>query len=479
MKKIVCAFLAGLLAMLSLVSCVQDAGGTEAGSGGTGTTPAKARIVELTVDGVSQKLDSDRILYKLSGNETAIPVVKAELSEGEGTLNITQATSVPGTATVALNNEVKYTIMFETDFIYETSALQNTYHRLVSGKKLNVAYIGGSVTVGAFGSAGHSFASLTTTWLREHFPNAKINETNAGIGGTGCFPGAYRAYQHLHLDDANKLPDLLFMDFSVNDMYDGTSEKDIKGYAESILQTVYAANPYVDVVILIVGEQTTSNRPEPKAWREIAAHYNLPIVELTDRLLEDIRKEGKTWSYFVADSVHPNDNGYAKYASYIAELLQAELIDKQVSPFRCEMKTLPETTLSETVLQGLSFYEAYQMPLPFDSGFASQGPDLIDGGIVTSTAGATLNFSFSGTGLSLFLDNRAPFAAVIEYTIDGVQYEDIRVSQGDIPSLADGLEDGTHKVSLTVKSVSSGTFFIRRFLVRGNSARKALKIQTR
>lgn len=476
MKKTGIVLLAVLLAILPLAACGRNPNGTEVPSTASGGKE-KARIIGLTVDGVKQNLENTQIPYKLTGNEVRIPVVEAELSEGEGTLNITQATSIPGAATVALDNEVKYTIMLETDFIYETSALQNTYHRLVSEQKLNVAYIGGSVTVGAFGSAGHSWASLTTAWLREHFADAEIAENNAGIGGTGCLLGAYRAYRHLGLGSATKRPDLVFMDFSVNDMYDGTSAEDIKRYAETMLQTVYTANPYADVVILIVGEQTTSNRPEPKAWREIAAHYNLPIVELTDRLLADMRQEGKDWSYYIADVVHPNDNGYAKYASYIAELLQAELIDKQVSPFLQTEKALPETTLSGTTLHDLSMYEAYQMPVPADSGFQSVGPDLIDGGLAAKTAGATLNFTFSGTGLTLFLGNRD--SVVIEYTIDGVQYADLNVPDGILPSLADGLEDGTHTVSLRVKSVSSGTFMIRRFLVRGNTAQKAVKILTR
>ena len=217
MKKLGIALLAVLLALLPLAACGQDPNGGEPPTSEAGGKK-KARIVGLTVDGVSQSLKKTQITYKLTGKEVRIPVVEAELSEGEGSLTITQATSVPGTATVALDNEVKYTIMFETDFIYEASALQNTYHQLVSEKKLNVAYIGGSVTVGAFGSAGHSWASLTTKWLREHFTDAKITENNAGIGGTGCLLGAYRAVQHLGLASATKRPDLVFMDFSVNDM---------------------------------------------------------------------------------------------------------------------------------------------------------------------------------------------------------------------------------------------------------------------
>ena len=138
---------------------------------------------------------------------------------------------------------------------------------------------------------------------------------------------------------------------------------------------------------------------------------------------------------------------------------------------------MPETTLSDTLLHDLTFYEAYQMPVPADSGFRSVGPDRIDGGIAANAAGATLQFSFCGTGLTLFLGTADP--VVVEYSVDGMTYADIRVSDGILPVLADNLEEGTHRVSLRVKSVSSGSFLIRRFLVRGNTERKPVKILTR
>ena len=471
MKKIISILLAGVLLLLPLISCGKTTGDNGQDSA-TDTGSVQATITELTVDGVRQNLQNHSITYTLTGHEVRIPVVAAKKSGGEGELIIRQATSVPGTATVSLNG-VTYTIMLETDFIYEESKLQNTYRCLASEKKLNVAYIGGSVTVGAFADAGKCFRELTTGWLKEHF-DADITETNAGIGGTGCFLGAYRTIQHLRLDSETKRPDLVFIDFAVNDMYDGTSAEDIKCYGETVIREILRSNPYADIVILIVGEQWSLEREETKAWRELAAYYGLPVVELTQNLLDDIVKEKKSWNAFVADSVHPNTAGHEKYASYIANLLQAELIDKQVSPFRYEEKPLPETTLSPNVMRDLTFHEAFQLPVSADSGFASQGPDLIDGGIAAAAPGATLTFSFFGTGVSLFLGDNS--GVVVEYSVDGGEFREFKVSDGICPSLADGLEVGTHKITLRVKTLPSGSFFIRRILVRGNTERKNIKI---
>ncbi len=357
---------------------------------------------------------------------------------------------------------------------YEASALQNTYHCLESDGKLNVAYIGGSVTVGAFADAGKCYRELTTKWFKDNF-DAKIIETAAGIGGTGSFWGAYRAIEHLKLDSETERPDLVFIDFAVNDYYDGTSVEDIQNYADAMIREIYRANPYAEIVILIVGEQWTVNAASSEAWRAVAKHYNLPCIELVQRLLTDIQANNKTWEDYVADSVHPNTEGHAMYASYVAEFLQAELIDKEVNPHASIKKALPATGLGQKQLSDLGYYEVYRCFIPTSSSFSPYNvTDETGRGIATTKAGSMLSFSFSGTGIVLSLGTRDDI--VLEYTIDGVKYADVNLSGTDRVTLAEGLENKTHTVSICVKSITSGVFHIRRILVQGNTAREGIAI---
>ncbi len=474
MKKTVVFIMALLLLAIAITSC-KPSDGTQTDTEPHTGAQTGAKVTKLTINGKEQDLDDFTIEYTLCVDEVKIPVVAAEKSEGEGELIIEQATTIPGTATVTLN-EVKYMITFQSDFIYEKSVLQNTYHKLMSQEKLKVAYIGGSVTVGAFGDAGKSYRDLTTKWFRDHF-DAKIVETNAGIGGTGSFWGSYRITEHLNLDSKTACPDLVFIEFAVNDYYDGTTPENIKNYAESMIRTVYGANPYADIIILIVGEQTTvgENSDKTNAWREVAAHYELPIVELTESLLADMRENGKPWSYYIADVVHPNNNGYAMYASYIAELLQAELIDKMVSPFISNEKKLPATRLGTKELCDLSYHEVYQLSLPASSGFrAYNTTDETGRGLSANDVGASMHFSFYGTGVVLSLGSKD--GIVLEYTIDGKPYEDIHVSKDNSPILAEGLEEGTHTVSIRIKERTSGILYIKRILVQGNTQREGIRI---
>ena len=81
--------------------------------------------------------------------------------------------------------------------------------RLATPKdELRVAYLGGSITAAADG-----WRTLTTEYLRNRFPNTVVTEISAGLPGTGSDLGACR----LERDVLRHRPDLLFVEFAVND----------------------------------------------------------------------------------------------------------------------------------------------------------------------------------------------------------------------------------------------------------------------
>ncbi len=358
----------------------------------------------------------------------------------------------------------------------QKSALQNTYFSLTAQKKLNVAYLGGSVTVGAFADAGGSFREQTTAWLASHF-DATVTETNAGIGGTGSLWGAYRAIEHLKLESPTQRPDLVFLDFAVNDYYDGTLAQEVTLYAETLIREIYRFNPYAEIIVLIVGEQWTVNSDQANAWRAVAAHYELPVVELVQRLLTDIEAQNKTWQDYVADAVHPNNEGHAMYASYIAQLLQEELIDKKPELLVKKEKQLPSTALAPSTLQDLAYYETYRLPLRAGCGFAPCNvTNETERGIAASSVGASLRLAFFGTGLKLSLGS--PCSLTLEYSIDGAPYRELALTDRVTLALAEGLETGTHTVHIRIKAIASGSCHIRRLLVEGDTQRTGIVVHS-
>ena len=140
---------------------------------------------------------ADKILVGYKNSAGAI------VTEGVVTTEILEYTSV-------------YRNLPKGDYINERGNLANLKAKLDAGK-LNVSFLGGSVTVGAGSSGRGRWGSRVIDYLRAEYPDAEINELNVGIGGTGSRLGSFRLADDVIAQD----PDLVFVEFLVNDGYKG------------------------------------------------------------------------------------------------------------------------------------------------------------------------------------------------------------------------------------------------------------------
>jgi len=113
--------------------------------------------------------------------------------------------------------------------------LPNVLAKLKAGKEVRVGYLGGSITA----APGWRVKSLK--WLQEQYPAAKLSEINAAIGGTGSDLGVFRA-QH---DVLQFKPDLLFVEFAVND--GGTGPEQIQRCMEGIVRQTWRVDSTTDI----------------------------------------------------------------------------------------------------------------------------------------------------------------------------------------------------------------------------------------
>lgn len=208
----------------------------------------------------------------------------------------------------------------------ERSGLPNFFAKLESGSEVSVAYLGGSIT------AQEGWRPKTLAWFREKFPAAKIREINAAIGGTGSDLGVFRLRQ----DVLAQKPDLLFVEFAVNDS--GAEPARIHRAMEGIVRQTWRDNPATDIcyVYTLTGDmiETLKAGQFPRAasaMEKVADHYGIPSIHmgLEVALLEKAGKlvfkgekpkteaerkalEGKI--LFSPDAVHPYpDSGHQIY----------------------------------------------------------------------------------------------------------------------------------------------------------------------
>jgi hypothetical protein len=162
--------------------------------------------------------------------------------------------------------------------------LPNFFDKLKKGEDVRVGYLGGSIT------AANGWRVKSLKWLKEQYPDATLSEINATIGGTGSDLGVFRADQ----DVISKKPDLLFVEFAVND--GGPAEK-VQRSMEGIVRQTWKADPTTDICFVY-----TLSEPMLPAYKDgkfttvatamegVADHYQIPSIafgpEVTKQVLD-------------------------------------------------------------------------------------------------------------------------------------------------------------------------------------------------
>ncbi|MBR3960743.1 MAG: hypothetical protein IKK13_00850 [Clostridia bacterium] len=299
--------------------------------------------------------------------------------------------------------------------------LKNTYYKLVNEKKLEVAYLGGSVTNGAGGSNGYCWASATTEWLKTNFPNAQISDTNAGWGGTGSYWGFHR------MDDSvlSKNPDLVFLEYAINDAYAGYSRVEASLYMEGIVRKIRNTNPNCDIVIIFVTDNSGAKRlgteyEQLLGHKDVAEHYGIPTINVGFALVKEMERTGNDWKYYVGDVVHPNNKGYKVYADCIAGYMKNWLID---NPDKSGLSAheMPDNDYVSNLSVESERIKAADITNVKDFQLLDAPSTLVShaGAQLFGLPGATMECEFVGRGIGMLVD--ATKYPVAKITVDGVE----------------------------------------------------------
>ncbi len=165
--------------------------------------------------------------------------------------------------------------------------LPNAIGKLKAGGVVRVAYLGGSIT------EQKGWRVLSRKLLQKKFPSAEVEEIHAAISGTGSDFGALR----LGKEVLDFKPDLLFVEFSVNDQ--NFSEDYIKKCMESIVRQTWTANPQTDICFVytvtawdVDSAKKGARKRTAAIMEEVAEYYNIPSVDFGVGVT-DLCKRGK------------------------------------------------------------------------------------------------------------------------------------------------------------------------------------------
>jgi lysophospholipase L1-like esterase len=199
--------------------------------------------------------------------------------------------------------------------------------RAQDGERLTVVFFGGSLTWGSRSSDPQktSYRALVGRKLQEKYPKAHFNFVDASIGGTGAQLGAFRMDRDVLAYD----PDLLFLDFTLNDNAYRTCPDTLAAQEAIIRRTIIESKaPVIQMFLAAQAYMTEKNLDEMKrrtAHIKIAQAYNVPcgdaVVLMRDKYLSGQLKLDEVWPPEYFDTCHPCDKGYEYYAQAAWEAL--------------------------------------------------------------------------------------------------------------------------------------------------------------
>ncbi len=197
--------------------------------------------------------------------------------------------------------------------------LAKVFKKAKAGEPITVAYLGGSITQGSSAEYEKWYAKLVTLWLQEQFPDSKITDINAGIGATGSYIGVYRADRDVTCYD----PDLVFIDFSVNDTTEHTERN--RGSYDGLLQKLWnsKSSPAIVTVAMTMDDGTSFQ----KYHSEICEAYDIPMISYHDAIMDVVKNGHIKWTDISDDNIHPNTVGHSVLTEIIVSYLQSVIDD--------------------------------------------------------------------------------------------------------------------------------------------------------
>lgn len=187
------------------------------------------------------------------------------------------------------------------------------------GKELTIGFLGGSITQGSLATTmENTYAYRVFSWWKQTFPQAKFHYVNGGIGGTTSHYGVSRAVTDVLMYQ----PDVVVVDFSVNDEADEFFQETYEGVVRKLLR--WKSEPAV-ILLNNVFYDTGANAQE--YHNAVGNWYQVPHVSIKDTLYQRMRRGEYTREELTSDGLHPNDKGHKLVADEIISFLEKVLAD--------------------------------------------------------------------------------------------------------------------------------------------------------
>jgi lysophospholipase L1-like esterase len=303
-----------------------------------------------------------------------------------------------------------------------------------TGAEVKIGYLGGSIT------AQNGWRVQTLAHFKKAYPQATFAEINAAIGGTGSDLGVFRVQQ----DVLSKGPDLLFVEFAVND--GGADPQRIIRAMEGIVRQTWKANPKTDICFVYTLTEALSPamlegklQRSASAMEKVADHYGIPTITLGMEVAKLAKAGQLVWRaklpkteaekaalgdkfVFAADGVHPHDStGQVLYTQAIVRSLPALAIANATPTAHVSNLALDPANWERATLVPITAAKLSAGLVPTDmktDAFAKGWANRLPAMVKLTRPGQSIEFQFKGTHCAIY-DLVGPSGGMVAVTLDG------------------------------------------------------------
>lgn len=202
--------------------------------------------------------------------------------------------------------------------------MKKAMRKAKNGEKITIAYLGGSITMERADVADSCFAISSYRYFKDNFVTGNnVNYVNAGMNGTSSLLGLIRVER----DVLQYNPDIVFVEFAVNDSKDSLHREAFESLIIRLLQS--DIQPAV-VMIFVLSEAGYSCQSQMQV---IGEYYDLPMISVGDAIRPEIAAERMTWADYSNDNIHPNRQGHTLVTEFIANYYEAVAAEQQGENF--------------------------------------------------------------------------------------------------------------------------------------------------
>ncbi|MDF2485398.1 MAG: lysophospholipase L1-like esterase [Herbinix sp.] len=180
------------------------------------------------------------------------------------------------------------------------SRIKSVLKKAEAGEHITFAFLGGSITEGYKVGRENCYGKIFSEKFGGEYSSIdNIHSINAGLAGTDSLMGLIRVER----DVLQYKPDLIFVEFAVNDIKDALHRE---AYESLLLRLLKSEKMPAILLIFVRAQAGYTCQGQMQAAGE---YYHLPMISISDAISLMMEEENMLWSDYADDHIHPHKQG--------------------------------------------------------------------------------------------------------------------------------------------------------------------------